>query len=50
MLGHVTYLSDDAMRDKFGRELKSGDLNQARDVEFQVESYCTTRPNLSLRV
>ena len=39
MLGHVTYLSDDAMRDKFGRELKSGDLNQARDVEFQVESY-----------
>jgi homoserine O-acetyltransferase len=24
---------------KFGRELKSGDLNRGRDVEFQVESY-----------
>jgi homoserine O-acetyltransferase/O-succinyltransferase len=26
MVGHVTYLSDDGMRQKFGRELKSGDL------------------------
>ncbi len=39
MVGHVTYLSDDGMRQKFGRELKSGDLNRGRDVEFQVESY-----------
>ncbi len=39
MVGHVTYLSDDGMRSKFGRELKSGDLNRGRDVEFQVESY-----------
>jgi homoserine O-acetyltransferase len=39
MVGHVTYLSDDGMRQKFGRELKSGDLRAARDVEFQVESY-----------
>ncbi len=39
MLGHVTYLSDDGMRQKFGRELKSGDLNLGHDVEFQVESY-----------
>ncbi len=39
MVGHVTYLSDDGMRQKFGRELKSGDLRLGRDVEFQVESY-----------
>ena len=39
MLGHVTYLSDDSMGDRFGRELKSGDLASGHDVEFQVESY-----------
>ncbi|MFM8354625.1 MAG: homoserine O-acetyltransferase [Gammaproteobacteria bacterium] len=39
MVGHVTYLSDDGMRERFGRELKSGDLHAGRDVEFQVESY-----------
>ncbi|HHQ69322.1 MAG TPA: homoserine O-acetyltransferase, partial [Halothiobacillaceae bacterium] len=39
MLGHITYLSDDAMRAKFGRELRSGQLNFGFDVEFQVESY-----------
>ena len=39
MLGHVTYQSDDGMREKFGRELKSGDIRQGQNVEFQVESY-----------
>ena len=39
MIGHVTYLSDHGMGQKFGRALKSGDVSQARDVEFQVESY-----------
>ena len=39
MIGHVTYLSDHGMGRKFGRELKSGDIKAARDVEFQVESY-----------
>ena len=39
MIGHVTYLSDFGMGQKFGRELKSGDLSAARDVEFQVQSY-----------
>ncbi|MEC8868798.1 MAG: homoserine O-acetyltransferase [Pseudomonadota bacterium] len=39
MVGHVTYLSDDSMGDKFGRELKSGDIALGQDVEFQVESY-----------
>ena len=39
MIGHVTYLSDDGMGVKFGRELKSGDIGVAQDVQFQVESY-----------
>lgn len=39
MLGHITYLSDDAMRAKFGRELREDKLNFGFDVEFQVESY-----------
>lgn len=39
MVGHITYLSDDAMREKFGRDLREGKLNFGFDVEFQVESY-----------
>ncbi len=39
MLGHITYLSDDSMGAKFGRELRQGKLNYGFDVEFQVESY-----------
>jgi homoserine O-acetyltransferase len=39
MVGHVTYQSDDGLRTKFGRELKSGDIALGREVEFQVESY-----------
>jgi len=39
MLGHITYLSDEAMGEKFGRELRSGTINYDYGVEFQVESY-----------
>lgn len=39
MLGHITYLSEDSMRKKFGRELREGKINFGFDVEFQVESY-----------
>ncbi|MES1925782.1 homoserine O-acetyltransferase [Salinisphaera sp. T31B1] len=39
MLGHITYLSDEAMRAKFGRDLRAGRINYGFDVEFQVESY-----------
>ncbi len=39
MLGHITYLSDDVMADKFGRELLSGKLNYGYDIEFEIESY-----------
>ncbi|MFO7859293.1 MAG: homoserine O-acetyltransferase [Ectothiorhodospiraceae bacterium] len=39
MLAHITYLSEDAMRAKFGRELREGKINFNYDVEFEVESY-----------
>lgn len=39
MLAHLTYLSDDSMRDKFGRELKAEGINYGFTPEFQVESY-----------
>jgi homoserine O-acetyltransferase len=48
MIGHITYLSDDVMNAKFGRQLRSA-VTQAgadpdyrystQDVEFQIESY-----------
>ena len=39
MLGHITYLSDESMKEKFGRDLKLSKLNYNYDVEFQIESY-----------
>ncbi len=53
MVGHITYLSDSAMRAKFGktvadfegqgnnfgRDLRSGKLSFGFNVDFQVESY-----------
>ncbi|MDY7219764.1 homoserine O-acetyltransferase [Denitrificimonas sp. JX-1] len=40
MVGHITYLSDGSMGEKFGRELKAERLNyDINNVEFQVESY-----------
>jgi homoserine O-acetyltransferase len=46
MIGHITYLSDDVMNEKFGRQLREAVLDSAngykystQDVEFQIESY-----------
>ncbi len=47
MVGHITYLSDDVMNEKFGRELRGAVGEAAReayryttqDIEFQIESY-----------
>ncbi len=39
MLGHLTYLSDDMMGAKFGRERREEALKYNYEVEFQVESY-----------
>lgn len=46
MIGHITYLSDDVMNEKFGRQLREAVVDSAtgyrystQDVEFQIESY-----------
>ena len=41
MIGHITYLSDDVMNEKFGRKLRSGqDVKfSTQEVEFEIESY-----------
>ena len=49
MIGHITYLSDDVMNEKFGRQLRSAMasdgasegayLYSTQEVEFQIESY-----------
>ena len=40
MIGHITYLSDDAMHNKFARKLQDKDKpNFDFNIEFQVESY-----------
>ena len=41
MIGHITYLSDDVMNEKFGRQLREGlELKYStQDIEFQIESY-----------
>ncbi|MGZ5072194.1 MAG: homoserine O-succinyltransferase MetX [Usitatibacter sp.] len=39
MLGHITYLSEDMLMEKFGRVLKRSELGFNYDVEFEIESY-----------
>ena len=40
MIGHITYLSDVVMEQKFGRELRAAELGYStQDIEFQIESY-----------
>ena len=40
MLGHITYLSDESMREKFGRQLRGReDYSFEFDTDFEVESY-----------
>jgi homoserine O-acetyltransferase len=47
MIGHITYLSDDVMAEKFGRALRQhaddtslrSDYHFTFDVEFEIESY-----------
>ncbi|MEO8391310.1 homoserine O-acetyltransferase [Polaromonas sp.] len=46
MIGHITYLSDDVMNEKFGRQLRelsaiheTGYKFSTQDVEFEIESY-----------
>ncbi|MFZ9637985.1 MAG: homoserine O-succinyltransferase MetX [Hylemonella sp.] len=48
MIGHITYLSDDVMNEKFGRQLRDEVIKtqgvgnykySTQDIEFQIESY-----------
>jgi len=47
MIGHITYLSDDVMNEKFGRQLIAASQSEAErnfffstlEAEFQIESY-----------
>ena len=39
MLGHITYLSEDLLGEKFGREIKGADYGFHYEVEFEIESY-----------
>jgi len=39
MIGHITYLSDDDMAEKFGRDLRGTDYQFSYDTDFQIESY-----------
>ncbi len=40
MIGHITYLSDESMRQKFGRRLQEkSDFSYDFSADFQVESY-----------
>jgi homoserine O-acetyltransferase/O-succinyltransferase len=39
MVGHITYLSDDSMAAKFGRELRNGEYQFGFGIDFEIESY-----------
>lgn len=40
MIGHITYLSEESMREKFGRRIQDAEVPRyGFDVDFQVESY-----------
>ena len=39
MVGHITYLSDDDMAEKFGRDLRNAEYQFGYGVDFEIESY-----------
>jgi homoserine O-acetyltransferase len=44
MVGHITFMSDDSMREKFGRRLRGKeDFGYDFEVDFEVESYLRYR-------
>src|SRR5208282_4478740 len=44
MVGHITFMSDDSMREKFGRRLRGKEtFGFGFDVDFEVESYLRYR-------
>jgi homoserine O-acetyltransferase len=50
MMAHITYLSEEGMREKFGRRLQNGSTPRfGFDVDFQVESYLHHQGEVFLR-
>ncbi|HMV06456.1 MAG TPA: homoserine O-acetyltransferase [Accumulibacter sp.] len=45
MVGHITYLSDSQMAEKFGRQLRHGEHKFSYDVDFEIESYLRYQGN-----
>jgi homoserine O-acetyltransferase len=45
MIGHITYMSDASMADKFGRRLKENNKFFKFDTDFEVEGYLLYRGN-----
>jgi homoserine O-acetyltransferase/O-succinyltransferase len=43
MIGHITFMSDQSMEEKFSRKLKKGHLNFNFDADFEVEGYLRYR-------
>ncbi|KLT73630.1 homoserine acetyltransferase [Neisseria arctica] len=39
MMGHITYLAEEGLGKKFGRELRNDRYQYGYDIEFEVESY-----------
>ena len=45
MIGHITYMSEISMENKFSRKLKNGDYSFSFNVDFEVEGYLNHRGN-----
>lgn len=43
MVGHITYMSDESMREKFGRRFRANDSSSSVPDIFEVESYLRYR-------
>jgi len=47
MIGHITYLSDDDMAEKFGRDLRGTDYQFGYGIDFEIESYLKNERRVS---
>ncbi|NIM14130.1 MAG: homoserine O-acetyltransferase [Candidatus Aminicenantes bacterium] len=49
MIGHITYMSETSMEDKFSRKLKNNDYSFSFNVDFEVESYLNYNGNVFVK-
>ena len=45
MVGHITYMSETSMGEKFGRRLKDNGNSHKFSIDFEVEDYLHNRGN-----